>query len=251
MRIPGRNKLLRQSGLAVLILLISLQACVHAPLVPPDPGPDPAPDPTPVDTTPVVSRECDPDSVYFMQEVMPVLNSNCAMSGCHDAATAEEGIILDSYGNILSSGVIKAGDPFDSDLYEAITETDPDKVMPPPPNEKLNADQIEIIRQWIAQGAQNLSCEEAVCDTSDVTYSGFVKPLLNTHGVGCHTGVDAGGGSLLTGYSTIKAIADNGKLLGSISHETGFKKMPQGEDKLPECDITKVRIWIEQGAQAN
>src|SRR5690606_33332299 len=116
---------------------------------------------------------CDPGTVYFNRDILPLLRSNCAKSGCHDAITAEEGIILDSYQNVLASDVIRAGRPSDSEMIEKMKENDPDDVMPPPPNERLTAEQIALIEAWIQQGAKDLTCDDspAMCDTANVSYA--------------------------------------------------------------------------------
>src|SRR6185369_2683308 len=50
---------------------------------------------------------CDPDTVYFANDILPLFISNCAKSGCHDAASHQEGIILDTYSHIISTGNIE------------------------------------------------------------------------------------------------------------------------------------------------
>src|SRR5688572_5181621 len=75
---------------------------------------------------------CDPDTAYFQNDILPLFISNCAKSGCHDAATHQEGFVFNSYSGIMGSGEIEAGDPSEGDIMEAITEDDPDKIMPPP-----------------------------------------------------------------------------------------------------------------------
>src|SRR5689334_5881853 len=79
------------------ILIMFLFSCKHEPvsLVANDgnanggsnggPGPD---------TTVYPETPCDADSVYFANTVLPLFISNCAKSGCHDAASHQEGIIL-------------------------------------------------------------------------------------------------------------------------------------------------------------
>jgi hypothetical protein len=105
---------------------------------------------------------CDPDTVYFQQAVLPLIVSSCAIPGCHDPGSNEDGVTLNNYQNIFNTADV---DPFDldgSDLYEVITETDPDKLMPPPDQyPSLTADEIAIIRDWILQGVLNNSCEVA------------------------------------------------------------------------------------------
>lgn len=148
-----------------MVLLIGLiyAGCKHEP-------DDFIPDPDPT------THPCDPDTIYFEKDVLPILMSSCAKSGCHDA-TAQDGVRLDSYAAVMNSNVVKPGNPDDSDLYEDITEDDPDKIMPPPPNAPLSSEQIAIIRKWIAQGAQNLFCDE-MCDTVNVTFSGTIWPQI-------------------------------------------------------------------------
>ena len=51
--------------------------------------------------------------------------------------------------------MIVAGDPASSELIERIASDDPDEVMPPPESGKaLSQGQVDLIRDWIAQGAR-------------------------------------------------------------------------------------------------
>ena len=251
-----RKMILQVSLLLILLTFMFMSSCVHEPLVDPvDPGPDPDPIDTtdnPIDTT-SNGTPCDPNVVYFNMEILPILKSNCAKSGCHDAITHQEDIILDSYQNVMNSDVIEPYDLNDSDLFEVITESDSDDVMPPPPNQRLNGDQISRIAAWILQGAQDLSCDENAgqCETNNVTYSGFVRPLLTTNCVGCHSGGAPSGGIALNTYDGVRAVALNGRLYGAINHSNGFQAMPRGSARLPQCTIDKVKAWIDNGAQNN
>lgn len=196
--------------------------------------------------------QCDPDSVYFENDILPLIVSNCATSGCHDAASAEDGVVLDNYENIMSTGEVKSGRPSRSELYEVLTKSGDDR-MPPPPASALSSEQIKLIENWIDQGALNNSCiaEETGCDTASVTLSATVRPVLTQWCQGCHNNTSASGGVNVESYTGLKAIADNGSLLGSIKHETGYKAMPQGLSKLDDCSIAKIEIWIREGAQDN
>jgi mono/diheme cytochrome c family protein len=197
---------------------------------------------------------CDPSVVYFTTEVLPILRSNCAKSGCHDAITHEEGIILDSYQNVMNSDdVVEPFDLDDSEMFEKITEDDSDDRMPPPPNQRLTADQINTIATWILQGAKDLTCDDNTggCNTNNITYSGFVAPLLTTNCVGCHSGGAPSGGITLNTHAGVQSVALNGRLYGAISHASGFQPMPRGSAKLSQCTIDKVKAWIDNGAQNN
>jgi hypothetical protein len=90
------------------------------------------------------------------------------------------------------------------------------------------------------------------CDTAIVTFSGSVKPILQNNCLSCHANAVAtalGGNVRLEDFNDIKLRADDGKLLGTISHAPGFVTMPQGAPKLDACTISTVRIWVELGAQ--
>jgi hypothetical protein len=86
------------------------------------------------------------------------------------------------------------------------------------------------------------------CDTVNVTYSGTVKPILQTNCYGCHSGATPPKGLNLTLFNAVKTVASNGKLAGVISHAPGFPQMPQGASKLPDCSIAKIKAWINKGA---
>jgi len=234
-----------------------LPSCTHESMIVVDPSPiDTTGNPTdtivnPIDTS--TGIPCDVNLVYFSKDILPLLKSNCAKSGCHDAITHKEGIVLDSYQNVMGSDVIKPFDIDDSDLFEAITESDADKRMPPAPNQKLNGDQISLIARWILQGAKDLTCDEGAgqCVTTGISYSGFVAPLLSTYCVGCHSGGAPSGGISLTTHADVQAIALSGRLYGAMSWSPGFQQMPRGSAKLPQCTIDKIKGWIDDGAPNN
>ena len=193
---------------------------------------------------------CDSDSVYFNMQILPFLIANCAQSGCHDATSHQDGITITSYQTLMSAGIIEIGDPNDGDLIDVITTSDPDDRMPPPPASLLTNQQIQLIQTWIAQGAQNLNCDGG-CDTSNVTFNAIIKPLMQNKCQGCHQGTSPGGGLNFSTYLGIQAAAINGSLLGSIDHAPGWIAMPKNSNKLPDCDIAKIRIWVNAGAPNN
>lgn len=249
-------------GVVLMTNMLLSESCKHDPLGDPI-GPGPI-DTTgnPVDTTenPVDTNNqgtpCDPAVVYFNLEILPILRSNCAKSGCHDAITHQEGIILDSYESIFNSDEDDLVVPFDlgdSEIFEKITEDDPDKRMPPPPNQRLTADQINAIALWIQQGAKNLDCNPNTgqCDTTNITYSGFVAPFLINTCVGCHSGPTPSGNINLSTYAGVQAVALSGRMYGAISHAPGFQPMPRGGAKLSQCTIDKIKSWINDGAPNN
>ncbi|MBI1223644.1 MAG: hypothetical protein GC192_00275 [Bacteroidetes bacterium] len=246
--------LLAVIGYFVVAMATFGTSCKHPPLFDDD-GLTPVDS---MDTTVVIDTfptgtPCDPDSVYFETDVLPILISSCAKSGCHNAASHEKGVILDSYANVVQTGDVRPFDLNGSDLYEVITETDPDKRMPQPPNAPLTQAQIQLIAKWINQGAQDLHCDPAfgACDTTNISFSQTLKPILNFYCVGCHSGAGASGNVHLDAYAGVKSVAQNGKLLGVISWAPGFQKMPQGGNQLDDCKIAKFKTWIDSGAPEN
>ncbi len=194
---------------------------------------------------------CDPDTVYFQNSVLPLLVSNCATSGCHNAQSHQEGVILTDYASIIQTGEVKPGNPNNSKLYKVLFGGDKrEDIMPPPPAAPFDAAQKKIIYDWISQGALNNSCSGG-CDTLNVTFSGTVWPLMQTWCTGCHTGSNAGGNIHIENYNDVVAIANNGKLMGTITHTSGFSAMPKNADKLSDCQIAEIRIWIEDGTPDN
>ena len=92
------------------------------------------------------------------------------------------------------------------------------------------------------------------CDTANVTYTNVIRPLTNQHCAisGCH--VDGGGnaGNIdLTTHQGLKAVADNGSLLGSIRGMAGYSQMPLNAPKLDDCTIAKYAKWVAAGAPNN
>jgi len=238
-----RNKFgmnLRQISLMLAGLVLLVQ-CVHDPIYPngglPDSG-DP-------------DRPCDPDTIYFDRDVLPILSTSCAYSGCHDQQTAEEGIRLNSYENIFSGedDLVVPGSLNDSELWEVIVETDPDKIMPPPPNNPLLPAQREIIRLWIEQGARNLSC--GGCDTSDYVFSADILPFIQTQcgTESCHGSNTAGGGFALQNHNDVVGAVVYRNMMESLNYSLLIppSSMMPPSGKLDDNCIQKIQNWVDNG----
>lgn len=195
-------------------------------------------------------KPCDPDSVYFENQILPLVLSSCATTDCHDKLTDEQEILLVDYASIIEYGDIRPGEPDEGDFMEKIKKTDPDDRMPPPPLSPLTNEQIALLEKWVSQGAKNNYCDEA-CDTTNVTFSEHVWPTIETYCFGCHSGPQPNGGISLVDYNAVVVQANNGNLFGAINHEAGYKPMPKNAPKLSECKIDQVKIWIEDGTPNN
>jgi hypothetical protein len=89
------------------------------------------------------------------------------------------------------------------------------------------------------------------CDTTNVTYSGTISQIMSGNCNSCHSGSAPESNVKTDNYTDLKTIADNGKLWGVVNHENGFSQMPKDLPKLSDCDLSKIRIWIDGGALNN
>lgn len=234
---------LRSAALLALFAVL-LQSCKHEPLAIEDivddgnGGGSGGQDSDPVDT-------CDQNTAYFAQEVLPIFIQSCTMSGCHNAPTdANDEIDLTSYNAIVASDVISG------DLWEALTENDNEDKMPPDSMNQLSADQLATINAWLQQGAQNNSCESG-CDTSAVTYSGTIFPLIQQRCLNCHSGSNPQGDLNFGSWAVLNSVATDGRLAGAIQHQVNFASMPPSGPMLSQCRIDQVLAWIQDGSPNN
>lgn len=89
---------------------------------------------------------------------------------------------------------------------------------------------------------------ETACDTLNVTYTNTVKAIMDNSCVSCHQTSNPSGGVLLDSYDEVVVVANNGRLWGSINHEEGYSPMPLGGNKLADCDLNKIKAWINEGS---
>ena len=233
------------------LLFITTFGCKHEPVTNPTTG-------TPKDTTTVktivvrtdsTGWKCSPDTVYFQNQVLPILVSACARSGCHDAVQREKGYVFTNYANTINKGIV-AGQATNSIAYNVMTNG---KMPAPFMGIVVSQAQKDIVAKWINQGAKNGTCNAyyGKCDTvGGVGFAAFVQPIVQNKCQGCHSGVDPQGGIKLSTYTEIKASVSTGKFWGSINQTSGFSAMPKGA-KLPACELDKIDSWIKRGALNN
>lgn len=215
--------------------IAALVACKHA-----VPYPE-------LSNNPIVSLNCSNDTVYFQNEILPILVSNCAMSGCHDSQSSQDGIVLTDYLAIMNSDVIERGKPGKSELLEVLTESG-DDLMPPSPYNPLSAEIISKIEKWISQGAINNQCLE--CDSTLSSFAAGVWPIVRDNCQGCHSAATSQNGyHVFNSYQNI--IDDSSAFWNSILETNGYSLMPQNTSGLDDCKIKVIRNWFEAGAPNN
>lgn len=233
-------------SLALVGSSIGIISCVHELPAPVDPG-TPSTPATPPPTTQL--GNCNADTVYFANTILPIVTTVCGKVGCH-GATGPAAFSLTTYSAIVKRlGTSNRLNSALQDMADKKVER-PSLAYTPP-----TSDQMALIQKWISQGSKNNSCTSG-CDTTQFTYAAVISPLLTLHCVGCHTGASAGAGVDLSSYANVKAelTANPGRLLGSIqwvAPYTGTKQMPLSQSKLPDCNITQVKKWIAAGAPNN
>ncbi|MEQ1554983.1 MAG: hypothetical protein ABL929_12430, partial [Ferruginibacter sp.] len=201
-----------------------------------------------IDTTPIAGSVVN-NGVCFESEILPIFQSNCAKSGCHNIGTHASDLVLDNFSNITRKYIT----PYNANLskmYKVLFETGSDK-MPQIPNPDLTSSQKTLIGKWINEGAKNTVNCNSNCDSSQFKFAANITPLLNTYCVGCHGGTSPSANINLSIYNGVKQQAVNGRLVGAITHAPGFSPMPQAISKLSDCQIAQVKKWVAAGALNN
>lgn len=192
---------------------------------------------------------CSNDTVYYQNQVQPIFNTYCTGTDCHSGPKPKENIDLSSYSKAMSSGKIKPYNAADSKVYKSLIDSDPGDRMPPTGN--LPQEKIDLIKKWINQGAKNNYCDDSKnpCDTSNVTYSYTIKKIMVDYCVGCH---GYGASVPLNSYNDVKNAVNNRNLWSSVNHFSGASIMPpDAMSKLSNCNIRKIKIWIDGGMPDN
>ncbi|MGH7140022.1 MAG: c-type cytochrome domain-containing protein, partial [Pirellulales bacterium] len=97
--------------------------------------------------------------VSFNRAVRPILSDHCFPCHGPDSAQRKADLRLDTEAGCLvdlgGHRAIVPGDTEASELVRRITAVDPDERMPPADFERpLSAEQIALLKNWIAQGAK-------------------------------------------------------------------------------------------------
>lgn len=103
-------------------------------------------------------------------------------------------------------------------------------------------------KEELLYGRNNVPCTDT---TGTVSYAQKVVPVLQQYCYSCHSGNFPSGNIPMGTYATDKAIAQNGKLYGSINHSSGYVPMPEGMPKLNSCQIAVIKKWIDNGTLNN
>ncbi len=98
------------------------------------------------------------EKIDFSRDIRPILASNCYQCHGPDGKQREADLRLDTKAGAFAEHdgrrAFVASKPAQSEAFRRMTSGDPDERMPPPDSgKKLTAEQIQLIRGWIEQGA--------------------------------------------------------------------------------------------------
>lgn len=94
-------------------------------------------------------------SVNFNKDIRPILNRHC--TACHGGVKQAADISFVYQSSVVAPDgwIVEPGDPENSLLLERVLSGDGDTRMPPPEHGRaLNANEIDLLKRWIEQGAQ-------------------------------------------------------------------------------------------------
>ena len=92
--------------------------------------------------------------VSFSKDIVPILNANCNVSGCHSSGGVKPNLSADNaFGSLDNGGYLDKGNATNSSVYLWLTGKKSTTMPPNGPNNPSNINQLMLA--WIKQGAQN------------------------------------------------------------------------------------------------
>lgn len=98
---------------------------------------------------PIVDPNPPAVDISFATEIQPIFNNNCI--ACHNGTLNPDLRVGNSYNAITSGGFIVANDLAASKIYQRLTGNG--NIMPP--SGALSSVNINLVKNWILQGAKN------------------------------------------------------------------------------------------------
>ena len=93
--------------------------------------------------------------VEFNRDIRPILRETCFRCHGPDSGSRKADLRLDKRDDAIKSGAIAPGKLDESELIARILSDDPEEMMPPPAVKKpLDAAQKELLKKWVASGAE-------------------------------------------------------------------------------------------------
>ena len=101
------------------------------------------------------AKPVDPNApVSFAKQVLPILQRKC--QGCHQPAKSQGKLVLTAYEGLKTGGEsgpgFEVGKPDESNIVNNVSGTKP---LMPPMGEPMTAEEVDLVKHWIAQGAKD------------------------------------------------------------------------------------------------
>lgn len=91
-------------------------------------------------------------TVSFAQDIIPIFNKSCSLTGCHTTGGQTPNLIqANAYNSLIIGNYVDKNDPENSIIYLKMTG----KKGTPMPVSGVNSDYAALILAWIKQGANN------------------------------------------------------------------------------------------------
>lgn len=111
---------------------------------------------------------------------------------------------------------------------------------------------IFLLPACVWDNVEELYPDIADCDTTSVSFSNDIVPILSNNCYACHSKLNApsfGGGLSFEDHEDVAEYSE--RIIGAVNHNAGFLAMPQGGDKLDPCSINLLEAWVNSGAPDN
>ena len=103
---------------------------------------------------------CGQTAISYKSDIQPILQQYCVE--CHaegGKGTEKSGLVLTSYESVMKGtrfgSIIKPGDALSSTLIMLVEGRADPSIKMPHGKESLPKEKIELLKQWVAQGAKN------------------------------------------------------------------------------------------------
>lgn len=202
--------------------------------------------------------------VDFNTQVKPILEAAC--THCHGAEKDKGDFRLHTKEDLLKGNEngpgLTSGDITKSALYTTlILAHDDDMVMPPAKEGVLAANQIEVIKNWIEQGAE-WPAGVTLGVTPRIDFVKHIQPILEQNCVTCHNPDKDKGDWIVSSKKEAFETGDNAPNIvpfdltkSAVYHLTTLAEdedelMPPKKSggPLKKEEIAMLKGWIEQGA---
>ena len=187
----------------------------------------------------------------YLTQVKPILQQRCY--ACHGALKQEAGLRLDTAALAIKGGesgtAVVAGEMAESSiLLKRIAASNAEERMPPSEEgEPLTAEQIELIRRWIAAGAKSPMDEQPETDPSQHwAFQPIVRPSVPADSSDrCRTPIDA----FLEQQQRKHGVSPQPEAARIIQLRRLYLDLigiPPNADEIAACEANGSPLWYEQ-----